>query len=113
MSPNATTTLAALSPALITALEWGSCILGLAGALVLAANTHISRWGWLAFLLANLCAVGFAWGIGRYGLMLQQLGFVVTSLLGMARTGLLPGLDLRPRPVLSEPSRESIHEQHA
>lgn len=108
-----TTTLSALSPVLITALEWGSCILGLAGALVLATNTRISRWGWLAFLIANLCAVGFAWGIGRYGLMLQQFGFVVTSLLGMARTGLLPGLDLRPRHATSEPHRESVHAQHA
>lgn len=102
-----------LVASLITALEWGSCVMGLLGALVLATNTRISRWGWLAFFLANLCAVGFAWGIDRYGLMLQQLGFVVTSLLGMARTGLLPGLDLRPRAALSEPPRESVHAQHA
>lgn len=92
--------------ALITALEWGSCVMGLLGALVLATNTRISRWGWLAFFLANLCSVGFAVGIERYGLMLQQLGFVATSLLGMARTGLLPGVDLRtsPAPLIDTPA---------
>jgi hypothetical protein len=73
---------------------------------VLATNTRISRWGWLAFFLANLCSVGFAVGIERYGLMLQQLGFVATSLLGMARTGLLPGVDLRtsPAPLIDTPA---------
>jgi len=93
-------------PALITALEWGSCVMGLLGALVLATNTRISRWGWLSFFFANLCSVGFAVGIERYGLMLQQLGFVATSLLGMARTGLLPGLDLRtsPAPLIDTPA---------
>ncbi|WP_300707755.1 hypothetical protein [Limnohabitans sp.] len=97
MSAESTNLNPELLAALITALEWGSCVMGLIGALVLATNTRISRWGWLAFFLANLCSVGFALGIERYGLMLQQLGFVATSLLGMARTGLLPGLDLSTR----------------
>jgi len=104
------TAASALTPefvaALITALEWSACVMGLLGALVLATNTRISRWGWLAFFLANLCSVGFAVGIERYGLMLQQLGFVATSLLGMARTGLLPGVDLRtsPAPLIDTPA---------
>lgn len=97
MSVDGTALSPELADSLITALEWGSCVMGLLGALVLATNTRISRWGWLAFFLANLCSVGFAVGIERYGLMLQQLGFVATSLLGMARTGLLPGVDLRTR----------------
>lgn len=97
--------------ALITTLEWGSCVMGLLGALVLATNTSISRWGWLAFFLANLCSVGFAMGIERYGLMLQQLGFVATSLLGMARTGLMPGLDLRPCPSPAPHIDTPVHAQ--
>ncbi|MDZ4125438.1 MAG: hypothetical protein U1E02_14850 [Hydrogenophaga sp.] len=106
MSAGSTVLSPELADSLITALEWGSCVMGLLGALVLATNTRISRWGWLAFFLANLCSVGFAVGIERYGLMLQQLGFVATSLLGMARTGLLPGLDLRtsPAPPIDTPA---------
>lgn len=89
---------AVLTPeALITALEWGSCVLGLLGALVLATTMRLSRWGWPALLLANLCGAAFAVGMDRQGMLLQQLGFVVTSLIGMARTGLLPGLGLRKR----------------
>jgi hypothetical protein len=108
MSAGSTVLSSELADSLITALEWGSCVMGLLGALVLATNTRISRWSWLAFFLANLCSVGFAVGIERYGLLLQQLGFVATSLLGMARTGLLPGLDLRtrtsPAPCIKKPT---------
>jgi hypothetical protein len=46
-------------------------------------------YGWLAFLAANLAMIGFAIGIGRYGLLLQQTGFMFTSLLGIYRAGFL------------------------
>ena len=42
-----------------------------------------------AFLAANLAMIGFAIGIGRYGLLLQQTGFMFTSLLGIYRAGFL------------------------
>ena len=40
---------------------------------------------WLAFLAANLAMIGFAVGIHRYGLLVQQVGFMATSLLGIYR----------------------------
>lgn len=72
---------------LIDALEWAGSLLGLLGAFLLATHTRISRYGWLAFLAANLAMIGFALGIGRYGLLLQQTGFMFTSLLGIYRAG--------------------------
>lgn len=72
---------------LIAFLEWAGCLAGLLGAFLLATHTRVSRFGWLAFLAANLAMIGFALGIERYGLLLQQLGFMGTSLLGIYRAG--------------------------
>lgn len=72
---------------MIDFLEWAGAIAGLAGAFLLATHTRYSRYGWLAFLAANLALVGFALGIGRYGLLAQQVGFTVTTLLGLYRAG--------------------------
>ncbi|MDP2027498.1 hypothetical protein [Sulfuriferula sp.] len=85
---------------MIDFLEWSGAIAGLAGAFLLATHTRFSRYGWLAFLVANLALVGFALGIGRYGLLVQQLGFTVTTLLGLYRAGFaLPFLRVRDRPL--------------
>lgn len=67
-------------------LEWSGCILGLLGAFLLATNTDVSRYGWIAFLAANLAMIGFAWGMRAHGLLLQQVGFMGSSCLGLYRT---------------------------
>lgn len=70
---------------LIDQLEWIGSLSGLVGAFLLATHTRVSRYGWLAFLAANLAMIGFAVGIHRYGLLVQQVGFMATSLLGIYR----------------------------
>ena len=72
---------------MIDFLEWAGSLSGLAGAFLLATHTRFSRYGWLAFLAANLALIGFAIGIGRYGLLVQQVGFTATTLLGLYRAG--------------------------
>lgn len=73
-----------------TVLEWVGCLVGLLGAFLLATNTSISRYGWIAFLVANLAMIGLAILIDRWGLLVQQLGFTATSLLGLYRAKLWP-----------------------
>ena len=75
--------------------EWLGALSGLVGAFLLATNTKASRYGWWAFLSANIFMVGLAILIDRRGLLLQQLGFTVTSLLGLYRTGFVPRLSWR------------------
>lgn len=75
---------------MIDLLEVLGAIFGLLGAFLLATHTNLSRYGWLAFLVANLALIGFSIGIERYWLLAQQLGFMGTSLLGLARSGLMP-----------------------
>ena len=77
---------------LATVMEWCGSLLGLLGAYLLAFNTRVSRWGWVAFFTANVATVLFAFLIDRNGLLLQQIGFVGSSLLGICRSGLIPWL---------------------
>ena len=70
-------------PQRLRVLEWIGCGLGLAGAYLLAFAFDGSRYGWVAFLLANIAVIAFARGIRAYGLLTQQLGFMGSSLLGL------------------------------
>ena len=72
----------------VIALEWIGAVLGLLGAFLLATHTSISRYGWLAYLGANIAMTGFALAIGAHGLLVQQLGFTATTVLGIHRSGL-------------------------
>ena len=69
-----------------TFYEWSGCCLGLVGALLLATNTRVSRYGWLAFLGSNIALILLSLAIERNGLLLQQMGFTATSLLGLYRS---------------------------
>ncbi|MRD49355.1 hypothetical protein GHT07_18930 [Caenimonas koreensis DSM 17982] len=75
---------------MLTSLEWTGSLLGLVGAYLLATHSRVSRYGWIAFLAANVAMMVFALGIDRYGLLVQQAGFMGTSLLGLHRAGLWP-----------------------
>ena len=67
------------------ALEWIGAIFGLAGAWLVASHCTWSRYGWWAFLVANVALIGFALGGGHYGLLVQQVGFMGSSVLGLCR----------------------------
>lgn len=75
---------------LVLAFEWGATLFGLLGAFLLATHSRFSRWGWPAFLVANLLMISFALALERHGLLVQQMGFMVTSFIGMWRAGLIP-----------------------
>jgi hypothetical protein len=86
------------------ALGWASAVAGLAGAYLLAANRRISRWGWVGLLLANLFAIGFALRASHCGLLVQQVGFIGSSVLGIWRSGLIA----KPAPHCDQ-KREGHH----
>jgi hypothetical protein len=77
-----------MSKANILILEWIGSICGLTGSFLLATNTAISSYGWLAFIAANIATIGFAVQIRRHGLLVQQIGFIASSLLGLYRSDL-------------------------
>ena len=67
--------------------EWSGSIAGLLGAFLLATNTRVSRYGWVAFAVANVAMIAMALLNELHGLLLQQLGFMATSTLGLYRAG--------------------------
>lgn len=66
--------------------DWLGCVLGVTGALLLASNTKMSRYGWFAFLAANVATGSFAGLTGAHGLLVQQVCFMGTSVLGIYRS---------------------------
>jgi hypothetical protein len=55
---------------------------------MLALHMPLSKWGWVAFLVANLALIAFSYRARTWGLLTQQLGFTVTSVLGILRSGI-------------------------
>jgi membrane-bound ClpP family serine protease len=87
-------------------LEWTGALLGLLGAYLIATHGRWARFGWLAFLGANAAMAGFALATDAYGLLLQQLGFTGSALLGLRRAWrapALPGSDVRCRCAQAQP----------
>lgn len=82
---------------LLPALEWIGAALGLLGSALLAANTRLSGWGFVAYLMSNCCWIGFGLHHKAYGLLAMQIGYTVTSAFGVYRWM------LRRRPALSSP----------
>ena len=72
----------AMTPTLQT-LDWCGSALGLIGAYTLAFRFRGSRYGWLAFFTANIIYIVLASSLGVPGLLLQQIGFVGSSAVGI------------------------------
>lgn len=68
-----------MNPALIELL---AAMAGLSGALLLALNGRRAGWGFALFTLSNCGWIAFAAMQGHWALLAQQLGFLVTSLIG-------------------------------
>lgn len=68
-----------MNPALIEIL---AAMAGLCGALLLALNGRRAAWGFALFAVSNVGWIAFATLQGHWALLAQQLGFMVTSLIG-------------------------------
>ena len=77
-------------------LEYGGMVLAILGAELVSRKMHLSPYGWLCWMLANLLTIGFAALHGHWGLALTQLWFFKTSFTGV-RNFLLPMLAERRR----------------
>lgn len=67
-------------------IEWAGSLTGLAGSALLAANIGISKYGWWFFLASNIFMIAFSASNGHTGLLTQQSGFMITSVIGVIRS---------------------------
>lgn len=65
------------------AIEALAAACGLLGAFLLAAKGEHAAWGWWAFLASNFGWLAFGWVRRHWFLLLQQVGFTVSSLWGI------------------------------
>lgn len=73
---------------IIDILEWVGSITGLVGSIMVASHTRASKYGWMLFLVSSLSLSAFAIVLGKYGLMVQQLGFAAINVFGLVRAWL-------------------------
>lgn len=64
-------------------LECIGALSGAIGALLLSQNASYSKWGWVSFLLSNLCLILMSRKKRLHGLWLVQIYFSYTSLMGI------------------------------
>ena len=70
---------------IIDVLEWTGSITGLVGSIMVASHTKFSKYGWFLFLVSSLSLSAFAIVLGKFGLMVQQVGFGAINVLGLVR----------------------------
>ncbi len=90
-------------------LEWSGALLGLLGAYLIATHGRWARYGWIAFLGANAAMAGFALTTGAHGLLLQQLGFTGSALLGLRRAWRVPVMQPAALPCQCGGAQASRH----
>lgn len=66
-------------------LEWLGCLTGVIGSALLASNTSMSRWGFVWYLVSNVCWIAYAVSSSAWGLLTMQFFFTVVSLFGVVR----------------------------
>lgn len=76
----------------MTFTELFAAATGLIGTLLLATRSRHAGWGFAAFLASNAGWLAFAWSHGHWALFVQQMGFTLSSLLGIWVWLLAPAL---------------------
>lgn len=66
-------------------IEAAAAAFGLVGAFLLAGKGQLAPWGWVAFLASNIGWLAFGWMRRHWFLLAQQVGFTLSSLLGIWR----------------------------
>lgn len=56
---------------------------GLSGAVLVATHSKYSRYGWILFLISGVMLSLFSIGLNKHWLLLQQLGYMATNVLGL------------------------------
>jgi len=69
----------------LKAMEWAGALFGLLGAGLLAANTSVSGYGFVAYLGSNVCWLAYGIKTRTHGLVAMQLGFMLTTGAGLWR----------------------------
>lgn len=65
--------------------EWSGALMGLTGSFLVALGGGRERWGFVLYLGANIAISGFALATHAWGLLAMQVGFTLSTSLGLWR----------------------------
>lgn len=77
---------------------------GLLGSLVLALKGDRANWGWVLFAMSNVGWLVFSFDHSHWFMFIQQIGFSITSAIGIWRWLIEPAIDRRYERI----SREAV-----
>lgn len=80
---------------LLQLLQWIGCLTGILGSLLLAWRSRWSGWGFAVYILSNACWLSFGLLTETFGMVMMQLVFMATSVLGVWKWLLAPQFQLR------------------
>ena len=72
---------------LLETIKWTGTALSFSGLMINAWNPKWSRWGWLIFQVSTFCWITASIWQQEWALLLKQLAFFVTTIVGLARAG--------------------------
>jgi len=84
-------------------LEIISAALGVCGALLLAVKSPYAGWAFVAYLISNIGWIVFGIAFEHWALVVQNIVFALTSLIGICIWLLKPVLQPQTVPVRSNP----------
>lgn len=75
---------------------------GLLGTLLLATLTRWAGWGFVAFLASNAGWLAFSYAHGHWFMFTQQVGFTLSSLIGIWKWLIEPAINRRYERIVKE-----------
>lgn len=69
----------------LTWAEWTGAAFGIVGAVLVAANVAISKWGFILFLISNLLIGVYAWFANASGVLVMQIVYALINVVGVWR----------------------------
>lgn len=81
------------APHYLVVVEVIAAVCGLLGSLLLALKGQSAPWGWMFFMISNVGWLAFSYGFGHWFLLVQQIGFSITSAIGIWKWLIEPRLD--------------------
>ncbi|OYZ03462.1 MAG: hypothetical protein B7Y42_00345 [Polaromonas sp. 28-63-22] len=75
---------------------------GLFGSFVLACKGRHAQWGWVLFALSNIGWLAFGYGYGHWFFFIQQIGYSITSAIGIWKWLIEPAINRRYERVVRE-----------
>lgn len=83
-------------------IELTAAMCGLTGTLLLATKGRWAGWGFVAFLCSNAGWLAFAWEHGHQFMFIQQIGFTLSSFIGIWKWLIEPAIEARYQRIVKQ-----------